>query len=909
MAKLPKPSARATKADLDALPDEVRELIAPHVITPSTLALISVTLCAKRDEAKLARTSSIIESCWLASEEAYLGIDDANRGEYGLSKWTKPLSMDGPVTTDRVAKVEGTKSTVFVRMTSRYVDAGAAKLAEILLPVDDKAFALKEMPEPHVLKALEDHSQVHHDGMGNWPLTRPAAPHEIAAANAANAANASPSAQILPFPSAGGAANAPSAPNQPQSASNLPNQPQNPSIQGQIGPNQPNSSAPQNPGQTPISAQPGAAPPSAPQTPRKPLTVADLANERIEIAHKSAKAAEKRIYDWLVASRYTAEVRKVIFDSARLGTGVLKGPFPRAKKAIAVRKSDSGVDIQLIQRVSPAVKWVNPWDIFPDPACGECIHDGDYCFERDYMTERQVLALKAAPGYISSQIEHCIAIGPKAKPDSTHYDRSPGDPPPKETRFEVWYFYGSLTREEMLAFNALANSEPNAGLDHGAHMPADSSFSSSLTPSPIYAIVTMIDDTPVKATINPLNSGSFPYHIVPWQRRTGSWAGVGIPEQIQTPQKIINGATRAMLDNAGIAAGPQVVVDISSIEPEDGRWSITPNKVWHAKRGSSASPNGVKDSFATFQLPNTTDPLMKVVNYALQLAEESTSIPLISEGQSGETTPDTASAAQLQDTNANQLLRAIGYGFDDYVTEPLIHQYYEWLLLDPDVPDEEKGEFEIEAHGSAALVERAIQDQTIAQMGNMVLNPNYGIDPKRWAKMMLRSKRIHPADLMYSEKELEQLAATPPPPAPAVQVAQIAAAVDREKLAASQSTDQRSTANEQQIAVAAQQLDSARVAAEERRTLADATIRLHELNTQRQIALLNHANARNISISDAQAELIKEAMKLEATTQISAADRAHDMHKHLLTTAVAAAKPPPQPPGSGASSGASSAQR
>ena len=52
------------------------------------------------------------------------------------------------------------------------------------------------------------------------------------------------------------------------------------------------------------------------------------------------------------------------------------------------------------------------------------------------------------------------------------------------------------------------------------------------------------------------------------------------------------------------------------------------------------------------------------------------------------------------------------------------------------MPNEaEKGEYQIDAHGSAALVERAIQDQSIAQMAAMALNPAYGIDPKKWAAL------------------------------------------------------------------------------------------------------------------------------------------------------------------------------
>jgi hypothetical protein len=57
------------------------------------------------------------------------------------------------------------------------------------------------------------------------------------------------------------------------------------------------------------------------------------------------------------------------------------------------------------------------------------------------------------------------------------------------------------------------------------------------------------------------------------------------------------------------------------------------------------------------------------------------------------------------------MLSAKAYAVDDYITEPLVNDLYDWLLMDPDVPNDEKGDFDIDAHGSIVLVERAIQEQ------------------------------------------------------------------------------------------------------------------------------------------------------------------------------------------------------
>jgi hypothetical protein len=832
-------------AALPDLPDDVRELIAPHMAEDAaTLDLIGQAIARKRDEAKTARTSSGIETTWKDAEEAYIGIDDANRHEFQDARWAKPMSADGPLTTGRTPRATNHRSTVFIRLTARYVDAGAAKVAEILLPPDDKAFSFSEMPVPELIKAKEDRSQVVHEGLG-VPLTRPAQPGEMPPA-------AAPAAMAAPAPAA-------------------------PSAQAPAAPGQPVAAAPASP------AAPGQ-PPAAPQV---PLTVRDFALEAIELARKQAKAAETRIYDWMVACQYQAEMRKVVFDSARIGVGILKAPFPKPSRQIAVTKGAGGIEIAIREDVSPAAAWVDPWNIFPDPAAGENIHDGDFIFERDHMSARQVRDLKKLPGYISAQIDQVLEEGPqKARTDAdAGGSGAPGQSRAKG-RYEIWYFYGAMKREDVAAIAKAAGQTDVTG-----------------DKDQVYAIVTLINDRAVRATINPLDSGSFPYHSVPWQRRSGHWAGIGVAEQLKAPQRITNAALRAMLNNAGKSAGSQIVVDRAGIVPADGSWTITPDKVWFVT--GDGVGRDVRAMFLSIEIPNVTEQLMSVVNFGMQLAEESTSIPLVTQGQSGETTPATFGATQLQDTNANQLLRSIGYAFDDFITEPVVRQFYEWLLLDPSVPDDEKGEFTINAHGSAALVERAIQDQTIGQLGQATANPVYGGDPKKWYRQMLRSKRLDPADFTFTEEEQAKIDAAPPPENPAVTVAKIAADTAMKQLAAKQTTEQQSQQSEERIAQAANELEGGhvqneaqRIQAEQHRTLADATVRLHELQVRRELAMLDYANRQQISLSAAKVELAKTAMTLQTQRALNSDDNAADVRKNNRPERPrVGAAPPGQVPG------------
>jgi len=765
------------------------------------LEAISLIVLGKRKEAVEARKASGIEDVWTKAEEAYIGIDDLNRGEFADAKWIKPTSPSGPVTTSaNKGTQDQVRSTVFIPMTSRYVDAGAAKLGEILIPIDDKPFSFDATPVPELIKGKEDERQVTSDA--GEPLMRDASPEELAAQ--------------------------------------------------------------QVPGAPPIDPAAGV-----------PIKVKDLAQEKLDQAKASAKKAEKRIYDWMVESKYPAEMRKVIFDGARIGVGVLKAPFPEKRKSQAITRDAAGViKLERVEKLVPASRCVSAWDCFPDRACGENIQNGDYFFERDFLSPKQVKGLKKLPGYIGSQIDKVLLEGPGKRDLETDGRRQ--DSRSNEHRYPTWYFYGQLTREDMetMIDASNLNADQKAGM-----MPEGE--------ADCYAIVTMVNDTAVKAVFNPLDSGTFPYHAFPWRRRAGHWAGVGIGEQLNTPQRMINAATRRMLGNAGKSAGFQTVVDRGNITPADGSWVVTDEKLWY--KSADATIDDVRKAFATFQFPNMGPQLMAIIDYSFKLAEEATSIPLITQGQSGPTTPETYGAAQLQNTNANQLLRSIGYTVDDFVTEPVVNQYYEYLLLDPKVPDEEKGDWQINAHGSAALVERAIQDQTIAQMGGMVKDPAFGINPKSWFAEFMKSKRLDPRTIQYTEEEQKKIDSQPPQKAPAVEAATIRAQ-SAEKIAQAKSQENVELAKQDT------DRDTVHVQSQAKRDENQHLATMTELGLRRELALLEYANTNKVTLDNIRADLAKEAMKLNAQKDLTLAAMTVDLHKEK-GNAPQVAKPAFEPAG------------
>ena len=114
-------------AELEGLPDEVRDaILAPALQNQEVLDRLSVTVAKARAEAIRARKESGIEDTWTECEESYLGIDDENRNEFAAARWVKPFTMDGPLQRSTSQSSDAVKATAFVKLTSRYVDAGAA---------------------------------------------------------------------------------------------------------------------------------------------------------------------------------------------------------------------------------------------------------------------------------------------------------------------------------------------------------------------------------------------------------------------------------------------------------------------------------------------------------------------------------------------------------------------------------------------------------------------------------------------------------------------------------------------------------------------------------------------------------------------------------------------------------------
>ena len=696
----------------------------------------------QRDEWIRDRYSYGVDKRWLEDLDQYNGKDNVNRA---ASQMMTRVEQGYPVTTQH-AKPH--RSTVFIGMTRQKTNAAEARIADILLPTDDRNWGIEPTPEPFLIGMSEDNS---------------------------------------------------------------------PAVEPQTG--------------APVMDDQG-----------RPARKKDVARAVMEMARRKAEAMQTEIDDQLVECDYNGELRKVIHDAAVLGTGVVKGPvvMNRTRKAWQSRTDAYGEmvhEVIMVEELRPASFRVDPRNVFPDPGCGENVHDGKGVYERQKLTVKQVRDLAKQPGYMTSQLRKVIDEGPKRSATFQELEDEERRDVARDT-YEMWEYWGEVDHEDLEA----------CGIEMGEK---DSLRS-------INACVVMINNTVVKAFLNPLDDGQLPYDFYVWEKVAGSCWGYGVPYLMRAQQKVLNAAWRQMMDNAGVSSGPQIVMNPNVIQPADKQWQLSSRKIWFA----TDDMDDVRKAFATFEFNSHQDELSNIIKMATELADAETGVPTIMQGEKG-AAPDTVGGMQMLMNSANVVLRRLVKQFDDMITRPHIRRYYDWNMMYGE--DEEiKGDFTIDARGSSALLIRDIQNQAFLNLLGAAANPLFGpfIDPQKLFEKALQAQHIDPAEVFKSPEEIEQMkeqqakmAEQGPPPDPRIQAAQIRAQTDMQKVQAQNQGDLA----ELQTRLAIKQ--------------ADIAARREELQLNREIEMLKMANVQNLTLEQIKAKLADTAIKERGRKELFAAEQ------------------------------------
>ena len=407
----------------------------------------------------------------------------------------------------------------------------------------------------------------------------------------------------------------------------------------------------------------------------------------------AAKKMEKKIHDQLQESGATTHLRSMAFEMALLGTGVMKGAFA-VDKEYPNWNEDGEYDP--IVRTVPECDHVSIWDFYPDPEAKD-MDETEYVVQRHKMSRTQLRKLKSRPYFMDDSVQMAIDKGPDYVQKYWEMTMEDDDTQPTSERWEVLEFWGYVDTKLLE--------------EHGVDIPAELSDLDEVNCN-----VWICNGEVLRFVLNPFKPTRIPYYAVPYEHNPYSFFGVGIAENMDDTQTLMNGFMRMAIDNAAMSGNLIIEVDETNLVPGQDL-SVYPGKIFRRQGGAPGQA-----IFGT-KFPNVAQENMQLFDKARVLADESTGFPSFAHGQTGvQGVGRTASGISMLMSAANGSIRTVVKNVDDYLIRPLGKAFFAFNMQF-DFDEEIKGDLEINASGTESLMANEVRSQRLMQFLQVAQNP------------------------------------------------------------------------------------------------------------------------------------------------------------------------------------------
>jgi hypothetical protein len=407
----------------------------------------------------------------------------------------------------------------------------------------------------------------------------------------------------------------------------------------------------------------------------------------------AAKKMEKKIHDQLEESGASKGLRSSAFEMALFGTGIMKGPFATDKEY--PNWNNTGEYDPMFKTV-PQVSHVSVWNFYPDPDSNN-MDEAQFVIERHKMSRTQIRNLKKRPYFRSQVIDEVVSLGENYDKKYWEDDLSDYAPEHGVDRFEVLEYWG-MCDTEMLEEN-------------GIDIPAELKDFDELQ-----ANIWICNGKLLRMVLNPFKPAKIPYVAAPYELNPYSFFGVGIAENMDDTQTLMNGFMRMAVDNAVLSGNLIVEVDETNLVPGQDL-SLYPGKVFRRQGGAPGQA-----IFGT-KFPNVASENMMLFDKARVLADESTGFPSFAHGQTGVSgVGRTASGISMLMGAAQGSIKTVIKNVDDYMLRPLGEGFFRFNMqfdFDPEI----KGDLEVKARGTESLMANEVRSQRLMQFMQVASNP------------------------------------------------------------------------------------------------------------------------------------------------------------------------------------------
>jgi hypothetical protein len=274
------------------------------------------------------------------------------------------------------------------------------------------------------------------------------------------------------------------------------------------------------------------------------------------------------IQDQLTESKIRREFRKFLLEKCIIGTSCMKGPFHSSKE---YPRWDEDGNYTPETKVIPVCKFSSTWNNYPDSSANS-MDESEFNTERHRYSLMEMRALRKQPGFRPNAIDKVIDLGPNYVDEHWEYNIREGLEESTSGRWEVLEHWGKIDRDILVKYEEAIAEE------------SDEEYVESDYEEEVAVNVFISGGEILRLVVNPFTPMRIPYFACPYEEDPYNMWGVGVPENMEDSQTMMNGFARLAVDNAVLSGNIMLEVDTDNLEPGQ-TMDIHSGKIWERQGG------------------------------------------------------------------------------------------------------------------------------------------------------------------------------------------------------------------------------------------------------------------------------------------------------------------------------------
>ena len=418
----------------------------------------------------------------------------------------------------------------------------------------------------------------------------------------------------------------------------------------------------------------------------KEMVSQDYRFKILQDAQNRADKMKLKIEDQFAQGGWADSFNDFVTDLVTFPAAFIKGPIVRRQRTLGWKTVAGRTVVEPTERLAPEFERVDPFRIYPEPGITR-IEEG-YLFEHHPLSRSDLSDLIGVPGYDEDAIRRILdeGSGPSWINEDVELIKNEEERKfysymrPTDV-FDALEFWGKVSGKMLREWGLTEEEVPDEAQEYDAN-------------------VWMIGNYVIKAVLNYDPLGQKPYAKTSFIKCPGAFWGKGIPEIIEDLQNVCNAAARALVNNMGIASGPQVEVNLERIPPNEDITQMSPWKIWQVTN----DPVGSSAPAVRFTQPDdNAQTLVAVYDKFARLADDHSGIPAYLYGNTDvQGAGRTSSGLSMLMGAAGKGIRQVVGHIDGDVIKPIVQRQFVYNMR-YDEDESIKGDVQVIAKGAINL--------------------------------------------------------------------------------------------------------------------------------------------------------------------------------------------------------------